>query len=247
MASARPKHRGWRLNAAFGRTSGSIGRQARAGMGSLNLCSDKSRESSARRATALCGGGWRCGSAFLAQAMTIDLLAIVTALSAFALIIVWWTRRRRRQRDADTWLPRDLKTAKLAYAERLFRSNGPVRISARVDRAYRDGAGRVTLVELKTRGRDAVYPSDVIELSAQRVALMAATGETVRAHAYVLVQGPNGQGGRSHRVDLLTEAQIRALAERRQALLSGELQARRTRIQGLCDCCAFVKPCRGRG
>ncbi|WP_421884289.1 PD-(D/E)XK nuclease family protein [Methylibium sp.] len=179
--------------------------------------------------------------------MTIDLLGIGAALIAFALIVVWWIRRGHRRADADTWLPPELQTAKLAYAERLFRTDGPIRISARVDRVYRDRAGRLTLVELKTRGRDAVYASDVIELSAQRAAVIATTGETVSAHAYVLVRGTGGQGGRTHRVDLLTEAQVTALAERRQALLSGELQARRTCIQCLCDRCAFVKPCRGRG
>ena len=126
-------------------------------------------------------------------------------LIAFALIVVWWIRRGHRRADADTWLPPELQTAKLAYAERLFRTDGPIRISARVDRVYRDRAGRLTLVELKTRGRDAVYASDVIELSAQRAAVIATTGETVSAHAYVLVRGTGGQGGRTHRVDLLTE------------------------------------------
>lgn len=247
MASAHPEHRGWRLTAAFERTSSSFGRQARAGVGSLNLCSDTSFESPSLRATASCGGGSRWGGASGDRAMTIDLLAIGAALIAFALIVVWWTRRKHRQGDADTWLPRELRTAKLAYAERLFRSDGPIRISARVDRAYRDQAGRLTLVELKTRGRDAVYPSDVIELSAQRAALMAAIGKTVSAHAYVLVQGPDGQRRRTHRVELLTEAQITALAERRQALLSGALQARRTCIPGLCNRCAFANPCRSRG
>ena len=179
--------------------------------------------------------------------MTIDLLGIGAALIAFALIVVWWIRRGHRRADADTWLPPELQTARLVYAERLFRTDGLIRISARVDRVYRDRAGRLTLVELKTSGRDAVYASDVIELSAQRAAVIATTGETVSAHAYVLVRGTGGQGGRTHRVDLLTEAQVTALAERRQALLSGELQARRTCIQCLCDRCAFVKPCRGRG
>lgn len=134
---------------------------------------------------------------------------------------------------------------RLAYAERLFRSKGAFRISARVDRAYRDRRGYLTLVELKTRDLDKVYPSDVIELSAQRVAIAAATGEAVHEEAYVLVQGTKGQRSRAHRVKLLTETQMAALAERREALLSGTTQARRTCINGICDHCAFVSPCRG--
>jgi CRISPR-associated exonuclease Cas4 len=179
------------------------------------------------------------------SAMTSDLMSVSSVAIAFALVIWWRCRRRRRQRDAAAWLPRELRRAKLAYAERLFRSNGRIRISARIDRAYRDQAGRLTLVELKTRSRHAIYPSDVIELSAQRVALMAATGQTVRARAYVLVERADREDRRVHRVDLLTQAQVVTLAERRQALLLGEAQARRTCIQGLCVGCAYVEPCRG--
>ena len=177
--------------------------------------------------------------------MTVDLVAIGATLVAFALIVLWWTRRKHREGEAETWLPRELRTAKLVYAERLFRSGGPIRIFARVDRAHRDRAGRLTLVELKTRGRDAIYPSDVIELSAQRAALMAETGENVRAQAYVLVQGTVGQGRRTHRVELLTEAQVLALAERRQALLLGEIPARPACTDGICKNCLFAGPCRG--
>ncbi len=177
--------------------------------------------------------------------MTIDLLAIGAALVALALIVVWWTRRTHRQLDVDPWLPRELQAAKLAYAERLFRTDGPIRVSARVDRVYRDRAGRLTLVELKTRGRDAVYPSDVIELSAQRAAVIATTGETVSAHAYVLVQGVDVRSRRAHRVELLTEAQVDALAARRHALLSGAIAARPTCADGMCKNCQFAGPCRG--
>jgi hypothetical protein len=39
---------------------------------------------------------------------------------------------------------------------------------AKIDRAYRVG-GELKLVELKTRARDLVYMSDIIELSVQRI------------------------------------------------------------------------------
>ena len=139
-----------------------------------------------------------------------------------------------------------MRTAKLVYAERPVQSKGRIRICARVDRAYLDRAGQLTLVELKTRGLNTVYPSDVIEMSAQRAALMAATGETVSAHAYVLVQGTDGQVRRPHRVELLTEGQVEALVERRQALLSGAIQARRTCMDGICKNCVFAGLCRAR-
>lgn len=175
--------------------------------------------------------------------MTFDMFTVGVALVASVLITTCWRLRRRGEREADDWLPHPLRPTRLAYAERVFRSKGPIRISARVDRAYRDGRGHLTLVELKTRDLDRVYLSDVIELSAQRAALAAATGETVHREAYVLVQGTHGR--RAHRVALLTVGQVTALVERRQALMSGATQPRRTRTEGICDQCAFVSPCRG--
>ncbi len=177
--------------------------------------------------------------------MTFDVFTLGVALVASVLITTCWRLRRRREREADDWLPHPLRSTRLAYAERVFRSKGPIRISARVDQAYRDGRGHLTLVELKTRDLDRVYDSDVIELSAQRAALTVATGETVHREAYVLVQGTVGRRRRVHRVALLTVEQVAALAERRQALLSGATQPRRTCIEGICDYCAFVGPCRG--
>lgn len=91
--------------------------------------------------------------------MTADMLGIGVALIGVALSIVWWSVRQR-QPDVEVWLPEQLRTARLVYAERLFQSKGHIRISARVDRAYRDRADQLTLVELKTRGLNTVYPSD---------------------------------------------------------------------------------------
>ena len=48
---------------------------------------------------------------------------------------------------ANDWMPRELRASRLAYAEQLFRSAGPVSVSAKVDRAYRAQAGVVTLVD----------------------------------------------------------------------------------------------------
>ena len=72
------------------------------------------------------------------------------------LFVAWLVGRTllRRRNGANDWMPPELRASRLAYAEQLFRSVGPVSVSARVDRAYRDQAGVVTLVELKTRKAD---------------------------------------------------------------------------------------------
>jgi hypothetical protein len=64
-----------------------------------------------------------------------------------------------------------LRDAELFCVESQFRSKSRWPIVARVDRAYRLPSGLVVLVELKTRSTPAVRTSDVIQLSAQRVAV----------------------------------------------------------------------------
>ena len=105
------------------------------------------------------------------------------------LLVVAALRARRRSQHTNSWLPKELGDASLAYVERTFRSGGSRPIVARVDRAYRSPRRVITLVELKTRAEDRVYPSDVIELSAQRLALSAETGEAVAPVAFVVVEG----------------------------------------------------------
>ena len=167
---------------------------------------------------------------------------------ADALLALWFVLRalRRRRVDDRDWLPAELRAARLIYAERLFRSSGPVRVSAKVDRAYRDRAGVVVLVELKTRRADKVHLSDVIELSAQRHALMAHTGEIVAMHGYVLDQLVGQRRRKIHRVALFDDEQVAALVARREAVLTGEAEPSSASSPRLCRKCAFVDSCRHR-
>ena len=161
----------------------------------------------------------------------------------FVAWLFWRALQLRKPRTSD-WMPHELRASRLAYAEQLFRSSGPVSVSAKVDRAYRDQAGVVTLVELKTRKADRVHLSDVIELSAQRFALGSQTGEVVNTRGYVVVQIAGLRGSSVHRVDLLTAGEIQALSARRQTLLEGAVKPRQTCRPGLCRSCAFLQPCR---
>jgi len=113
-------------------------------------------------------------------------------ISAFAgvvlLILVRMIWRMRIVIEERSWRPQELRDTEVVYAERVFRASRPVSIIAKLDRGYRYRNGLITLVELKTRRVDRVYLSDVIELSAQRIALQAQTREPVAPHGYVLVQ-----------------------------------------------------------
>lgn len=171
------------------------------------------------------------------------LVLACAALIATALIVMRAACRRRS--CASDWTPIEVQGDLLAYAERNFRSTGDIPIVARVDRGYRRHDGTITLVELKTRDTDRIYPSDLIELSAQRVALERATGEQVDSFGFVVVQvGPRK---RAHRVRLMSRRAILDLAIRRARLLDGKALPRPASSRRLCAACAYRSRCHPKG
>lgn len=161
-------------------------------------------------------------------------------------IAAWAATRvvRRRAAKANAWMPRELKDHTLAYAERSFRTGSDRQLVARVDRAYRRRDGLITLVELKTRRAKRTHLSDVIELSAQRVALEAETGELVARIGWVVVES---EGRRTaHRVPLMSPRALWDLISRRDALLAGTELPRFPATSGACTTCAYRGRCRMR-
>lgn len=175
--------------------------------------------------------------------MSNDVCLLVTVVAA-GTIAFWLALRtlRRAGTRAGAWLPETLRRSRPAYVERTFRSETYPFIVARVDRAYRNPQGTITLVELKTRRHERVQPSDIIELSAQRIALSSQTGEAVASSAYVVVDFAGGL--RTHRVDLMSGAEVEDLVRRREGLLAGRLVPRPTRRPGLCATCSYRPRCR---
>ena len=173
--------------------------------------------------------------------MRDELLGVI--LCGLVAWLVWRALQRRKTRTSD-WMPHELRSSQLAYAEQLFRSAGPVSVSAKVDRAYRNQVGVVTLVELKTRKAERVYLSDVIELSAQRHALHSQTGEQVSEHGYVLVRVAGRTPGYVHRVRLLTDKGLASVVARRERLLAATKVPNPPRSVGVCLGCLYAKECR---
>jgi CRISPR-associated exonuclease Cas4 len=171
--------------------------------------------------------------------------SILIALLAVAsmLAVAWWLSNWHRAGPMLVNLPRELREARLLYAEQLFTTTGQLPISARVDRAYRLPSGAVVLLELKTRAIDRPYLSDVIELSAQRAAVVLKTGETVADHAYVAVRSPGGSAPRFHRVRLMPIAEVKALALRRETILVGSLAPSYAGSPEICRRCPFASRC----
>lgn len=163
-------------------------------------------------------------------------VACVTAAWAAARIV------RRRSVKVDQWMPEALKDHTLAYSERTFRSGDDRQVTARVDRAYRGSSGLIVLVELKTRPANRVHLSDIIELSAQRVALEDETGESVAGIGWVVVE--SGARRKAHPVTLKSPRTIWGLVSRRDALLAGTESPDYPTASGVCTSCAYRDRCR---
>ncbi|MBL8362391.1 MAG: hypothetical protein JNN18_18020 [Rubrivivax sp.] len=170
-------------------------------------------------------------------------LWLLVAGCAACMTAVWVVRLvRERAAAAREWIPGRLRSHRLAYSERTFRSGGDKQVVARVDRAYRGRNGLVTLVELKTRRTDRAYLSDVIELSAQRIALEGETGEPVDRIGWVVVE--SGALRTAHRVTLMSAQAVWDLASRREALLAGAELASYPRTSEVCTSCSYQGRCR---
>ena len=152
---------------------------------------------------------------------------------------------RRRSAKVDQWMPEALKGHTLAYSERTFRSGDDRPVVARVDRAYRGRNGLIVLLELKTRQVDRVHLSDIIELSAQRVALEGETGEPVARIGWVVVESATRRT--AHPVTLMSPRAVWNLASRRDALLAGTESPHYPATSGVCAPCTHRGRCRLRG
>ena len=157
-----------------------------------------------------------------------------------------WTRMPGAVADATERAsrPEALADAELLYVEKLFRMSSPVRMVAKLDRAYRTRSGIVVLVEFKTRWIRRPFLSDVIQLSAQRMALAGQTRRAVAPYGYVVVKTPSKAAAHTaHRVELMSEVVVVALVKRRQDILAKRVEPRYAESKAMCRTCAFRSEC----
>jgi CRISPR-associated exonuclease Cas4 len=141
------------------------------------------------------------------------------ALGVVALILLGlWYAGRSGSAPSHPDEPRAWRDAELVYAEKLFKAP-KAGLVARVDRVYRMG-GELELVELKTRESGSVYTSDVIELSAQRVAIQERTGEVVSRRGWVLIEHPVTRRRVARTVMLYEEDEVLRLRDRARDLVA---------------------------
>jgi CRISPR/Cas system-associated exonuclease Cas4 (RecB family) len=178
---------------------------------------------------------------------TMNMIEVAWAMMILAVAIgfVGWVIAGRRAAAAERrQRPARLRDAELVFVERQFRSSGRWPVVARVDRVYRKPSGILVLVELKTRASPVVTRSDVIQLSAQRMAMEDELHATVADEAYVLI--PRGHRGTSLiplPVNLMAREEVEDLMRRRDALLRGLVEPRWPASQRTCRACGFRDRC----
>lgn len=167
------------------------------------------------------------------------------ACVSIALLIAWRVPHNTNAALAE-WASRPdaLRDAELVYMERLFRIFMPVGLAAKIDRAYRMPSGLIVLVEFKTRWNNQPLLSDVIQLSAQRVAVMGQTGQPVASYGYVLVKSPIRRLPVPHRVALFSVGDVVAMVERWHDLLDGHTQPCGPFSRKTCFTCVFQEKCK---
>ncbi|WP_068635368.1 PD-(D/E)XK nuclease family protein [Thauera butanivorans] len=173
-----------------------------------------------------------------------------SVLGAIVVVCLALAIARRQSAETNAALaerasrPDALRDAELVDMERLFWASNPVGVVGKIDRAYRLPSGLLVLVELKTRWINRPFLSDVIQLSAQRMAVIGQTGQSVASYGYVLVKAPTGRAlPIPHRVQLLTDEHVVALVRRREDILTGRVLPRRPQSRKTCLSCAFRGQC----
>ncbi len=157
-----------------------------------------------------------------------------------------WTRMPGAVADSTERASRPvaLLDAELLYIEKLFRVFRPVHLVAKLDRAYRTPSGIVVLVEFKSRWIHRPFLSDVIQLSAQRIAVAGQTRQAVAPYGYVVVKTPSRAAlYTTHRVQLMSEEVVAALVRRRQDILANRVEPSYAESKAMCRTCAFRSEC----
>lgn len=166
--------------------------------------------------------------------------AVVMVVVLYALFLGRQALQRRRERS---WLPPALTGARLRFSEKTFLAARPRAMVARVDRVYETERGDFVLVDFKRRRTTRALPADVVELSAQRVALQASGHRCVSMTAFVAVVDPITHRVTPVEVRLEAEREIYVRQVRYVALLEGQLSPRGATSPAVCRGCGHRRVC----
>lgn len=154
--------------------------------------------------------------------------------------------RRSYEANERARMPAVIAHGRLVISEEYFRTTVPRPLGARLDQAYIGSDGLVYPVDSKTRDREVVHATDLIELSVQAAVLRTGNVAVILGHAvasigYVRVVTARGVTYLPTR--LLTDAELASVYDRREALLRGDVAPTCTQFVGACRKCAYRSHC----
>lgn len=177
----------------------------------------------------------------LPQAMTVHGAAVASAAGGRESRHASRSAYERLERGR---MPTEIARARLVTSEKTYRRGGPRAFYAKVDQGFRTLDGRLVLVDTKNRMR--VTTSDIVQLSAQAVAVRDQMGTRlgrVADYAYIRLQLAGGPPTyKAYR--LYPEGVIDQLVDRYHALRLRQRAPVLRPHPSRCNGCAFSLPCR---
>lgn len=175
--------------------------------------------------------------------------ALIIVLLGYAAFLIWSKRRRRRMATSffvDDNTPIELRESTLYGSEVYVSCVKPVPLGGVYDQLYQTISNNLILADTKTRNKPYVYESDVIQLSAYRVILensVEFNNRRIANYGYMRLVCK----GVTHykKVDLMTEEDVVALYDRREALYAGSIDPDKASTPGKCTKCHQLPHCGG--
>jgi CRISPR-associated exonuclease Cas4 len=174
----------------------------------------------------------------------VSFLNFVLLLGVIAAWVLWRSWKiAAAQREEQNWLPARLRGATLSFSEKKFFADGPYPLVARVDRAYVTPDGETVLVDFKRRIANRAFASDIVEISAQRVAMLGNGIQRISLLAYVVVVDPGTGGSTPIPIELEDEDQIRERQHRFNAVRDGKIAPHSAASAAVCRRCGHRSYC----
>lgn len=178
-----------------------------------------------------------------------ELAAFIIVLLGYAAFLIW-SKRRRRYKATSFFVgdntPVELQQSILYGSEVRISCINPIPLMGAYDQLYQTPTNTFVLTDTKTRNKPYIYDSDVIQLSAYKVILENSIEFSNRAIANYGYMRLVCKGVTHYKkVDLMTEEDVVALYERREALFAGSIDPDKASTPGKCTKCHQLPHCGG--
>ena len=166
---------------------------------------------------------------------------LLAAAIFVALLWLGWRVLYGQGRTVVTEVPERLKKASIWGKERSVKTSSSVYMHGIIDEGFRLPDGTIVLSDTKSRDRRVVHESDILQLSAYKLAIEESTGERVSDDGYVRLLRPDKN--EYIPVKLFDRERVVAAYNLYHDLVKGKFSGAKCESKGLCRTCAYRGPC----